>query len=181
MTSNGSTTGLTAFFLALLTLSFLSIPGTKAQTKDGDPVEVRKGASDKEMNERFARQRARDLAEGRRYKGTQVRPDPRATGDALALQPRIANLLSAGDVVPELRKEHFRKMAESESSPITGWYGTILDVTPDRGGVVVTVRFGPRSVGGFATSSTTTERYRFADGRLRFLDLVYKGGVSTWN
>jgi hypothetical protein len=161
-------------------LDFVTITSADAQTRDGGPVEARKVASEKEFNEARARQRARDHAEERRYKGTQVRLDTKGTGDALALQTRIAGLLSAEDLVPELRKEHFREMSANKHTPITGWYCTILDVTPDRGGAVVTVRVWPRSIGGFATSSTTTERYRFADGRLRFLDLVYKGGISTW-
>jgi hypothetical protein len=181
VTCKGSATGLTASFFVVLTLTFSPSPGADAQTRGGGPVEAPKGSSDKEISKSLARQRARDLAEGRRYKGTEVKPDAKATGDALALQTRIANLFNADDLVPESRKKHFRWMSESEHTPITGWYGAILNVTPDSGSVVVTVRFGPRPVGGFATLSCTTERYRFADGKLRFLDLVYKDGVSTWN
>lgn len=120
-------------------------------------------------------------AEARRYHGTDVKPDPRATGSDLALQARIARLMSANDFVPEARERHFEWMAESERTPITGWEGRIVTTTPDKDGTVVTVLFHVRSVRGFANLSTSTERYRFSDGKLRFLDLVYKAAASTWN
>jgi hypothetical protein len=66
-------------------------------------------------------------------------------------------------------------------TPITGWDGTILSVATDLKNTVVTVEFRARSVGGFCNFSTTTERYRFAGGKLHFLGLVYTGRFSTWN
>ena len=103
--------------------------GVNAQTRGGDggtAQRIRPGLPDKELNEARARQGASNFAEQSRYKGTQVKPDPKATGEALALQTRIASLLSAEDFVPEQRKAHFRQMSENKHTPITGWYGTVL-------------------------------------------------------
>jgi hypothetical protein len=176
-----STSGWLALLGTVLMAYSSAFTDAAAQTSGGE-TGTRPGLSPsrKERAGGIDRSRERALEEQRRYKGTQVRPDPKATGIALALQLRIASLLDAQDFVPEPRKVSFRWMYESEHTPVTGWNGRILDVTPDRDGMVVTVEFRVRPTG-FCTSATSTERYRLSHGRLRFLDLVYKGGVSTWN
>jgi hypothetical protein len=182
MVRNGIAARRTASLIALLTMNLLTTSGAIAQTRDGGTVQgTWPGLSSKQVAEKLALYRVRALEEQRRSKGFEVRNDPKATGEALAVQKRMAGLLAADDFVPEPRRERFRWMYESKQTPVTGWFGTILCVTSDRGEMVVTVRVWARSVGGFSNLASTVERYRFVDGRLRFLDLVYKPGVSTWN
>jgi hypothetical protein len=140
-----------------------------------------------EEKQKQDQKRAQELGRERqvreRYKGISVKTDPKATGDDHALQDRIAGLLSAMDIVPRQRIECYQWMSKNQYLKITGWYGSILGVTSGPDGKIVTLEVRPRNdcAGGFWTTSHTIERYLFANGKLSFLELVYKGGISTWN
>jgi hypothetical protein len=145
-------------------------------------AQTRNAGKEKQVQER-AQDLERERHERERYKGISLKTDPKASGDDHALQKRIADLPSTMDIVPRQRIECFQWMSNNQYLKITGWYGSISDVTPDPNGKIVTLVVRPRNdcAGGFWTSSHTIERYLFSNGKLSFLDLIYKGGVSTWN
>jgi hypothetical protein len=181
-------TGKIRLTLSIVALALMAVPSVVAQTgNQGNspkrPVKLPGVFSGAEHREKRAQELERERQERERYKGISVKTDPKATGDDLALQKRIADLLSAMDIVPSQRVECFKWMSKNKYLKITGWYGAILDVTSDLDGAIVTLEVRPRHDldGSFATSSHTVERYRFANGKLRFLELFYKAGVGTWN
>lgn len=161
-----------------ITLVCLVVALTSMGVKSADAQMLSKAAREKQ-----AKEREREGQEAERYKGISVETDPKATGDDHALQKRIADLLSVMDIVPRERTECFQWMSKSPYTKITGWYGSISNVTSDPKGKIVTLVVRPRTAcdGAFWTSSHTIERYLFANGELGFLGLVYQGGVTTWN
>jgi hypothetical protein len=169
-------------------LTLMAVPSVVGQTgnqgnRPKRPVKLPGVISTAEQKEKRAQELERERQERERYKGISVKTDPKATGDDLALQKRIADLLSAMDIVPSQRVECFEWMSRNKYLKITGWYGSILDVTSDPDGAIVTLEVRPRHDcdGSFRTSSHTIESYRYANGKLRFLELFYKAGVGTWN
>ena len=171
--------GNTTLVCSLVASTSLSVTSVDAQTSSKPSL---RAIPAKQAQER-AEDQEREQQERERYKGITLKSDSRVTGVHRALQKQIAGILKANDLALTQRIEHHEWMSNTRYLNITGWYASISNVALGPNGMIVTLKVRPRHDcdGSFMTTSHTIERYLFANGKLTFLDLVYAGGVSTWN
>ncbi len=97
-------------------------------------------------------------------------PHPAATGDAFAVQRRIAWQFSRQDPLPEKRRAHFQWC---DRYPLVrgGWSGTIEGTSPSPGGWLVRVKVRPTIISrNVRMSDYFLETYEFSREGLRFID-----------
>lgn len=171
--------GNTTLVCSLVALTSLAVTSVEAQTWSHPSLR----AIQAKQAQKRAEEQEREQQERERYKGITLKSDSEVTAVDRALQKQIAGILKANDLALTQRIEHYQWMSKNRYLKITGWYASISNVALGPNGMIVTLKVSPRHDcdGSFMTTSHTTERYLFANGKLTFLDLIYTGGVSTWN
>jgi hypothetical protein len=112
----------------------------------------------------LAKMRQAERNEAERYRGFRLNLNPQANGPDVATQRNIGILLTLLDVVPEERMEHFGWLS-THSVVITGWVGSILNMTPVDSGVVLAIAVSAEHSGGPSISSNDTIiEYYHVDG-----------------
>ena len=116
--------------------------------------------------------------------GLVVVTQPGATGVALEAQRGAKARLERSNPVPEERRERFRWVAQW-SGVITGWDGTIEDITPAEGGVRVKLAVYPRHTanGVDAINGQAFESYLLVGDEIRYLGTEDRpgSGILTFN
>lgn len=110
----------------------------------------------------------------RMWRGTQVAPDPTATGAAKDWQQKIASLLAQQDRGSARRMAHFH-LFDTPDFGLRGWTGVVRQVSRSPEGAIVTVEMRPvlvtESAAVMYTPDFVLETYLYANDQLSFLEL----------
>lgn len=107
-----------------------------------------------------------------RHKGTQIIVNRELTKATHDLQMRAEILLENVNMIPPERLDYF-SIYNSPNFTCTKWYGIITEVLPQRGGVLITVRFTPQLTsleGGLIMANDHyDENYFYSYGTITYL------------
>lgn len=106
----------------------------------------------------------RTRAEAERYKGLTIDSE----------DSRAARILEKTDFVPQERMDRFKWIQQFPGTVITGWYGHIIESTPDKGGMFVKLKVTPKHDGNpsFHTNDYTLETYYVSRSGVRHIETV---------
>lgn len=112
------------------------------------------------------------------YKGTDISPDPSATGEVLAVQQEVAIRLGRLDYKSPRRLAHFQWL-DQPNIQVIGWHGWIQQATRTPDGWLLRVRMMPRLRTPGASVALTRDHffeiYEYKDGKLNHVDSIDPG------